>query len=73
MHTNTHYHFWLVWNPEGRSPTYKHQSEQSARTEAIRLAKENTGKRFYVLKSLGHAHVAEPVQYEKHEEQPCPF
>lgn len=45
--------FWLVWNPEGRAPTYQHDSEESARSEAERLAKLNPGQSFYVLETVG--------------------
>ena len=41
--------FWLVWNRRGRSPVYEHESYESARREAERLAKANPGNAFYVL------------------------
>lgn len=41
--------FWMVWSPQGNTPTYKHATYESARDEAIRLARVNPGKRFYVL------------------------
>jgi len=41
--------FWLVWNPFGNNPKFRHESEESATTEAKRLAKEHVGQPFYVL------------------------
>lgn len=43
--------FWMVL---GRAmPVFKHNTEQSARTEAERLAKINPGESFTVLESVG--------------------
>lgn len=47
--------FWLVWNPEGRSPMVKHYSRASADSEADRLAKQYIGQRFFVLKAMAGA------------------
>lgn len=44
--------FWLVWNPAGNSPRYKHPSEESAEREAERLAALNPSDSFYVLEAL---------------------
>ena len=41
--------FWLVWNPSGFAPKFKHATHESAETEATRLARENPGKEFYVI------------------------
>ena len=47
--------FWMVYNtsPNGRAPTYPHQSRDAADREAQRLARENPGQCFIVLKSMG--------------------
>jgi hypothetical protein len=45
--------FWLVWNEQGHIPTHKHPTEDSARTEAERLARANPGQQFHVLQLLG--------------------
>ncbi len=44
--------FWFVWNPDGRSPTFRHLSEDNAVTEAERLARLNPGETFVVLESV---------------------
>ena len=44
--------FWLVWNPNGNAPTYRHPSIESATREAERLARGNTGHTFIVLESV---------------------
>ena len=55
--------FFLVWNPEGRSPTVRHLSYSAAKTEAIRLASSMPGSRFFVLQVIGVAKVVEPVTW----------
>lgn len=45
--------FWMVWNPHGRAPTYKHFSRADAEKEAERLAHNNPSQSFYVLKAVG--------------------
>lgn len=45
--------FWLVWNPSRSSPTFRHYSEECAKTEAARLARKAPGERFYVLEAIG--------------------
>lgn len=46
---------WLVFNPDGRSPTFVHQSYESARDEAKRLARNVPDQTFYVMESVGKA------------------
>ena len=55
--------FWMVWNPNGGSPTVKHQSEDDAKTEAERLARIYPNKRFWVLESMGYMRVASPCMW----------
>lgn len=45
--------FWMVWNPVGRAPVYRHESRASAEREAERLAKLNPTNEFYILEALG--------------------
>ena len=44
--------YWLVWRFDGRQPTFRHETLESARLEAERLAVENPGLRFDVLEAL---------------------
>lgn len=44
-----------VFNPDGRAPKYKHSSEGSAKMEAVRLARENPGQKFFVMVAMGVA------------------
>lgn len=43
--------FWMVWNPQGHAPTYRHPSQEAAAKEAERLARLNPGHRFHVLEA----------------------
>lgn len=44
--------FWIVWCPSGeRPPSYRHQFQDMATREAERLAAENPGRLFYVLRA----------------------
>ncbi|MFG1461787.1 hypothetical protein V5F77_02725 [Xanthobacter sp. DSM 24535] len=54
--------FFLVWNPEGRTPHYRHPSQASALAEAKRLAALNPGQKFYVLQPLAIAATRDPVE-----------
>ncbi len=45
--------FWMVWNPQGRAPTYRHNSRAAADAEASRLSSANPGRVFVVLKAVG--------------------
>lgn len=44
--------FWLVWQPETGAPTHRHPHENEARAEAARLARNNPGKAFFVLRVM---------------------
>lgn len=52
--------FWMVWNPAGRAPVFKHESAESAKNEAKRLAELNIGQNFIVLQSIGEASIEKP-------------
>lgn len=43
--------FYMVWNPNGRAPTFKHATKDSAITEAKRLT-DTYSQKFYVLQAL---------------------
>ncbi len=64
--------FWMVWNVEGRAPTYKHASHASAVNEAERLARLNPGQTFAVLRAtdLRHSGPMERVELQPHEPRP---
>ena len=53
--------FWLVWNPQGHSPHYRHLTEESARTEAARLARCSPTDHFYVLEAKSRFEAAPPI------------
>ncbi|MEM1289765.1 MAG: hypothetical protein AAGH60_15560 [Pseudomonadota bacterium] len=55
-----HHKFWMVYNPLGRMPRYEHSSRGDADAEAQRLARENPGQKFFVLKAMGGYHA--PLQ-----------
>lgn len=54
--------FWLVWNPRGGSPTVRHSTEDSALSEAKRLAERCPGDEFFILKAVRVAKRLEPIQ-----------
>jgi hypothetical protein len=43
--------FWMVWNPQGDRPTVQHQTEDAARDEACRLARQHSTAVFIVLQA----------------------
>lgn len=65
--------FWLVWNPEGRAPTHKHDSPQSAAREAERLARLNPGQEFVVLKATASVKVRDVEWVVAPDEDGIPF
>ncbi len=65
--------FWLVWNPHGGVPTYKHPSFDSARKEAERLAAENPDQSFFVLGTQGVARKIERLWSDLVAAEDLPF
>ncbi len=58
--------FWLVWNPNGNAPRFKHETESSARQEAERLARLHSGETFILLEAVAAVKKPEPpVQWEE--------
>jgi len=47
--------FWIVWNPKGKNPAYRHNTEDSAIKEAKRLSRETIDNKFYVMQAIGVA------------------
>lgn len=54
--------FFMVWNPNGGPPTYRHGDLDSAEREAKRLAEKAPGQEFYTLCAVSVAKVREPVE-----------
>lgn len=52
--------FWMVYRIGGNSPTYQHQTPESAVTEARRLARANPDQTFVVLEAM-ERYWAEPI------------
>jgi hypothetical protein len=46
--------FWMLWNPQGRAPTFKHETLEDARKQAEKLARNNNGETFYVLEAISY-------------------
>ena len=44
--------FYVVWNPQGGSPRFRHDTSSSAQAEAERLAGQSPGQHFYVLAAV---------------------
>jgi len=54
--------FFLVWEPQNGYTKHRHVSQLSATNEAERLAVENPGKEFFVLKALTQSTTKKPVE-----------
>lgn len=44
--------FWMVYSPQGNTPTVMHSSPSVAMGEASRLATANPGQYFYLLEAM---------------------
>ncbi len=51
--------FWMVWREGDRGPGVKHETAGQANMEAARLAGQNPGEVFHVLKTVG-LHLLDP-------------
>jgi len=54
--------FWMVWNPQGRAPTVRHETFDAAMNEARRLAKIAPGSQFFILQARHVAQTKDPVE-----------
>ncbi len=64
--------FWMVYLENGNSPTFRHNSIESARQEAERLTRQ-TGRRAYVLETRQAVELAPaPVKWTETDEEPVP-
>jgi hypothetical protein len=75
MMSNQHNYapFWFVWNPNGPSPSYRHQLLESAVKEAERLARLNPGTTFVVLESVCARRVDDMLHIEMRPDCDIPF
>lgn len=62
--------FWFVWNTNGRAPAFKHETAESAKTEAQRLARAHRGEEFIILQAVGGAVLKDPVEEIKFDDIP---
>ena len=66
--------FWMVWRLHGNAPTFRHTTENDARREAVRLARNVPGSKFYLLHAVESFTVPSPdVITEKLEDDEVPF
>lgn len=54
--------FYMVLNPNGRMPSFRHDTHKSAVDEAQRLAKENPGQEFFILVATDKVMCENPVK-----------
>lgn len=52
--------FWVVWNDRQYPPTRKHWTLEEAQDEAERLARNNPGEWFYILKASEYRMAEKP-------------
>lgn len=65
MTTDKYSPFYLVWNPNGRLPQFRHESRESAEVEAARLAREHNGQTFFVCAPIYSVTVPLPLVTEE--------
>lgn len=65
--------FWMVWNPDGGKPQYRHSYKVNALAEAERLAKTHPGETFYVLEATEARIVENPVRTILLDKEDLPF
>jgi hypothetical protein len=64
--------FWMVWRFNGQGPTRQYEYFDDAKKEAERLAANNPGVKFVVLRSIGYCEIINPVIYKEVNEK-LPF
>lgn len=57
--------FWVVLGDNSSQTTYRHDTFESAKTEAKRLVLSNKGVRFWVLRAVGSAELPDPVRWSE--------
>lgn len=63
--------FWMVLG--NGEPQYRHETEESARTEAERLARQCPGHEFYVLQAVGKCAKSDVQWSEPVDDDGIPF
>lgn len=71
--SNTQKKFWFVWCAERLPPNHKHDSLQSAETEAERLAKFNRSQTFVVLEAISAYKIDNLVRIDFDQDSEIPF
>lgn len=61
--------FWMVWTSAGHAPRARHETLELAQKEADRLARNNVGTEFVVLKSVYSYHAKAMLTIEQHYDQ----
>lgn len=56
--------FYIVWNPEGSNPRFRHDCFEAAANEAHRLALINPGQDFFVMQAHRRVSTPKPVEIE---------
>lgn len=54
--------FYVVWNPNGRNPQFRHDLREEAVNEAERLACIEPGQEFFVLHAVSVSRKPKPVE-----------
>ena len=65
--------FYVVWNPEGGPPTFRHGTIMGAEMEATRLARENPGRHFFVLGTIAEVVKADVTVTRFEQDSEIPF
>jgi len=72
---NPNVKFWMVYVHNGRTPTFIHQTHDSAVKEAERLAQlpENIGLKVFILEVMDYCMVNKPVVWYSTNQPEVPF
>lgn len=73
MLIGTEMKFWMIWNPAGHAPVFKHFSFERAKAEAERLAEAHPDAEFYVLAAVAKCKRAPVVDWERIGADDIPF
>ena len=65
--------FWIVWNPEGGPPRFRHDTKKSAEEEADRLAINYPGHTFIVMEAVCSKKKIQPVETVVFKDNDDPF